>query len=86
MDTYDILVIILGVTLAILLVLSIIAMFYAIKVLKALRHISEKAEHFAQNMESASEFFKKSAGPIAVTKILANIVDAMREKKGKKDK
>lgn len=83
MESYDILVIILAVTLGILLVLSIIAMVFTIKVLRQLKRITERAEHFAHNIEDVSEFFKKSAGPVAITKLLSNIIETMRDKKGK---
>lgn len=84
--SYDILVVILASALAVLLILSIIAVVFLIKVLKQLKKITDKAEHLADNIESVSGFFKKTAGPVAFGKLLANIVEVVREKHHKKGK
>lgn len=86
MDAYEILVIILGAALAVFLVLAIVVAALIIKILKNLRAITEKAEHVADNIDSVSEFFRKTAGPAAIGKLIVNIVDSVRtNKKSGKD-
>ena len=88
MDTTstDILVILLSVSMSIVLVLTIVALAYAIKILRHLKRITETAEHIASNVDTVSEFFKKTAGPVAITKLIANIVDVVKRKSEKKGK
>lgn len=81
MDSTDVLVILLSIGMSVVLLMSMIALFYAIKVLRALKKISEKAEHIAENIDSASMFFKKTAGPAAIGKLIANIVDTVKNHK-----
>lgn len=79
MDAYEILVIVLSITLAILLVLCISLVIILIRIFKRIDSISEKAEHFAGNLEEASEFFKNAAAPVAATKMFANIIEWARK-------
>jgi len=85
MESFDLLVIILSVMLAIFLALSIWVLVYAVKIMKSLRHITEKAEHIADNVDAVGSFFKKTAGPVALGKFVANIVELFknRQKRGK---
>lgn len=80
MESTDVLVILLSVGMSFVLLLTIIALVYAIKILRALRSITETAEHIAANVDTASEFFKKTAGPAALGKLLANVVEMVRNK------
>lgn len=74
MDTSEqILVIFLSTALAVLLVLSIIVAVLAIKLLKSVRRITEKAEHIVDNVEHVGETFKNAAGPLALFKVLSNL-------------
>lgn len=73
MDAFEILVIILSVTLAIFLVLAIIATTYLIKILKKVNLITEHAESVASNIESASEKFRQAAGPAALASVFAKL-------------
>lgn len=83
MDTYDVLVIVLSITLAILLVVSIVFVSVLIKLVNQLRVISKKAEEIVDDVESVSGFFKKAAGPVAVTSFVSNIVSKVAEIKKK---
>lgn len=83
MDSYDILVIILSIALAVLLVVSIIFVSVLIKLVNQLRVISKKAEEIVDDVESVSGFFKKAAGPVAVTSLISNIVSKVSEFKKK---
>ena len=88
MDTSstDILVILLSVSMSIVLLLVIIALLYAIKILRALRSITDKAEHIAENVDNVSDFFRKTAGPAAITKLIANLVEVVKSKNEEKKK
>jgi hypothetical protein len=72
-QAYSTLVIILSITLAIFLVLAIIASVYLIKLLKSANRISAKAESVAENVERASENFTKVAGPAAAMQAAMNL-------------
>jgi len=70
MDAFQILVIILSVFLAVFLLLSIILVIYLIKVVKAIRQISEKA---ASVVDSASNI-TKFVSPTVATKYIFDAV------------
>lgn len=78
------LVYILSFGMSIVLIFTIVVLYYVIRILKSLRSISEKAEHIADNVDSVSEIFKKTAGPAAIGKMIANIVEVVRNKEGRK--
>ena len=78
-ETY--LVIILSVTLTIFLIVGIVLLSLLIKLTKKLREIADTAQTVVENVESASETLKKSAGPLAAGKFLINIADAVFNKR-----
>lgn len=80
----QILVVILASALALFLILAIIATVKIIQILNHLKSITEKAEQIADKAEAVSEFFAKTAGPSALVKLFANVVDAFRRGKSKK--
>ena len=88
MESYDILVIVLSITLFILLVVSIAVGLAAYKLVQKLRAITEVAEEIVDDVETVSSFFRKSAAPVAFTGFVSNIVSKIVElnngKKGKK--
>lgn len=86
MDSFDILVVILSVTLFILLVVSILLVLSILKLVKKLREITDTAREIVDDVESVSSFFKKSTGTVAITTLLSNIVSRVTEFKGKKGK
>lgn len=86
MDAYEILVIILSITLAILLVASITLVVVLVKLVNQLRVVSKKAEEIVDDVETVSGFFRKTAGPVAITSLISNIVSKVTEMKGKKEK
>lgn len=83
-DPARILVMILAAFLALVLLLSIIALVKLIQVLNYLKEVSHRAASVAHNIESASAFFEKTAAPIALGKLLANISSVFGNRKGKK--
>lgn len=87
MDAFEILVIILSTFLAIFLILAIVVLIGLLKLVKQVRHITEKAEEVIDNVEQASELFKKSASTLTFTNIVSNIISKVSDlsnKKGKK--
>jgi predicted PurR-regulated permease PerM len=86
MDAFEILVIILSTFLAIFLLLAIIVLTGIIKLVKQVRHITEKAEEVIDNVEEASELFKKSASTLTFANLVSNIVSKVNEFSGKKGK
>lgn len=69
--------VILASALAVFLILAIIATVKVIQILNHLKTISEKAEKLATTAESVGEFFKYTAGPAAIGKLLSNISEAV---------
>ncbi len=86
MDSYDILVIVLSIALAILLIVSIVFVVALIRLVKQLQVISSKAEEIVDDVEAVSGFFRKSAGPVAVTSMISNIVSKVADLSNKKGK
>lgn len=86
MDAFQILVIILSITLAIFLVLAIILTYSFIKISQTVRSIVSKADSVMDDVESVADFFKKTSVPLGVTSLVANIVSKITgdNKKGKK--
>lgn len=80
----QILVIILSTTLAILLVLCIVATVKIVQILNDVKRIVKKAESIADKAEAVGDFFKASAGPAAITKLLSNIFNAHKSKNNSK--
>lgn len=85
MDSFDILVIILSAALAVFLIVAIILTIGLVKLVKQLRVITAKAEEIVDDVEVVSGFFRKSAGPVAITSLLSNIVSKITDF-NKKDK
>ena len=85
MDAFEILVIILSSVFAVMLIALTISVFIFIKVLKDIRHITEKASLAADNLEHEAEFFKHTSGATAVMKMVGNAIETFRSKKSKKE-
>jgi hypothetical protein len=79
-----ILVIILSATLTIFLIVLTIALVKIIQLIKLLKDVSLKAHTVVGNFEAATAVLKKSAGPLAIGKLLTNIFQVVKNhKKGK---
>lgn len=72
-QAYSTLVIILSITLAVFLILAIVAVSFLIKLLKSANRISAKAEAVATNLEEAADNFKKVAGPAAAMQAFSKL-------------
>jgi hypothetical protein len=86
MDTAaEVLLIVVSSTLTVFLIAFIVMLVYLIGILKQIRRITEKAENAAESVEAAAATFEKAASPLAILKIISNIIDQtarMRRKKG----
>lgn len=76
--------IILSVTLSVFLILFSVALGFVIAILKQVRRITTTAENVADSVSSAASSFEKAASPLAVLKLISNIVtQANKFKRGK---
>lgn len=86
MDTAaEILVIIVSAVLAVFLIVLIVALVQGIKILKQVKKITARAENVADSMEAAAAAFERTASPLAVLKVIGNIVEQttrIRKRKG----
>jgi len=82
-NSEQVLVVILSSFLALFLLLGILALVKVIQILNHLKSISQKAEKLADTAESIGEFFRDTAGPTAIAKLLANITEAVFNKHNK---
>ncbi len=76
----QILVVILSTTLALFLLVSIIAAVKVVQILNDIKRIVKKAESIADKAEAVGEFFQASAGPAAIGKLIANIFHSQSKK------
>jgi predicted secreted protein len=78
------LLIIVSSVLSLFLIFMIIALVYFIKLIKEIRRLAEKADNVAGSVEAAAGAFERAASPLAVLKIIGNIIDqASKIRKGK---
>jgi preprotein translocase subunit SecG len=77
----SILVIITSSVLTIFLIVSIVLALLAMKLVKQLKVIADKAEHAVETVEHAGELFKNTSGPLALVKFARNMYK--QSKKGK---
>ena len=74
MDAFEILVIILSITLAIFLIIAIIAGVLLVKVLNRIDTITERAENIVTNIDGFSEKIKQFAVPTAVMSMVTKVL------------
>jgi uncharacterized membrane protein len=77
--SFDILVIILSVTLFIFLVLAIVCTVLVLKLVTALRAIAAKGEHLVDTAEEIGETFKRNAGAVGLLKVLMNAITTINK-------
>ncbi len=82
-NAQEILVFVLAIFLALLLLLHIIFLVIAIKVVRAIRRVTLKAEALADKAEAVSEFVHHAATPMIIGKLFSNIADHVFKKPGK---
>jgi hypothetical protein len=74
------LVIILSAFLAILLISLIVLVLKVLQIIRRIDKIVAQAESVADRAEHISEFFEKTATPVAIVKLLANISETIVKK------
>jgi hypothetical protein len=84
MDAYGVLVIILSITLAIFLVIGIVLLVYLIKLVNQVRVITAKADAIVDDVEAVSDFFRKTAAPVAIGNLVSNIVSMVNDRRKRK--
>ena len=75
MDAYQVLVIILSVTLFVFLILAIIACLYIIKLLKHINNVGESVEGVVNNIRDVSDIVKKTAANTAVAGLISSFIN-----------
>lgn len=87
MDTFDILVIILSVTLAVFLLLAIVATSYIIKLLKKMNSAADSAKVAAENVEAITGSIKNVANGTVVVSAFSTLFDKIKNRSsGSKEK
>jgi len=87
MDTAsEILLIIVSAVLAVFLLVLIIAIVYTVKILKTVRRITDRAENVADSVEAAAAAFERTASPLAVLRIIGNIINQTNKARNRKEK
>ncbi|MBI3984003.1 hypothetical protein HY346_01775 [Candidatus Microgenomates bacterium] len=74
MDAQQVLVLILGIVLAVFLVLAIVLTVSLIKVTRKVRGITDKAEHFVNNVSQVGEVVRRVATPAAIAAAVARVL------------
>jgi hypothetical protein len=80
-DAAVVLIIILASVLSVFLVAATIMAIKIIALLKVLNNVAIKANEVVDNVESATEVLKKAAGPLAIGKLLMNVVNVVSKKR-----
>ncbi len=80
---YEILVLVLSATLAIFLILSVIAVSLVLKLLGSLRAVVAKGEHIVDSAEELTDTLRRNAGAVGLLKVLMRFVATMNNKREK---
>jgi Na+-transporting NADH:ubiquinone oxidoreductase subunit NqrC len=86
MDTYEILVVLLSVSLIVVLIVTTIALVLLIRILQQVQKLTHRAELMVDKVESVGEFFKNTAGISSIVKIVGGLVDTAKKHSKKEDK
>ncbi len=84
MDAFEILVVVLSSLLALFLALCIVVAIFAIKLVKNLKEISDKAVTLVNNAGSVAATMKKAAAPAVVARFIAEQVSHAIKRHGDK--
>lgn len=82
----EVLLIIVSAVLAVFLIVAIVAGILLIKILNQAKRVVKTAENVALNVEAAAEAFERSSGPIAIARIIGNIIKQATKAKYRKGK
>lgn len=84
-NAYEVLVLILATTLAVFLILAIIAAVKLNQILNQVKGITDKAERFADKAESVGEFLSSVTAPTLIGTMIAHMSDGVKKRKGKRE-
>jgi hypothetical protein len=70
----EILVIVISSLLGLVLLVSLVVLVLVIRLVKTVRRVVGKAEQFIESAEAATDVLKNAGGPLAVLKIVRNIM------------
>jgi hypothetical protein len=80
MDTFDVLVLILSVTLFIFLTTAIVALVFFIRLIKKVGEATESAKHAVENVEAMTDTIKNVANGSVVAGVVGSLFDKFRTK------
>jgi uncharacterized protein (UPF0335 family) len=78
-EALKILILIVSSALSLFLIVCIVIGVISVRILRDVRRITRKAEKVIDSAESVSEIFRQATGPLAIIKILRNIVKAAKK-------
>lgn len=81
----EVLLIIVSAVLAIFLVVLIVAIVQIVKILKQVKRVMHRAENVADSVEAATSAFERAASPLAILKIIGNIIEQTTRIRKRKD-
>ena len=70
-----VLIIIVSSILSVFLIVLIVALVFVVRILKQIRRVTERAENVADSVGAAASTLERAASPLAILKIIGNIVD-----------
>lgn len=82
----EILVGILGLTLALFLILSIALVVYLIKIAQQIKRVTSTVERVAGKFEDMASVVQKAAGPAIVTKLVGDLVQRFADRNTRKSR
>lgn len=83
-NAQELLVIIVSATLTVFLIVSTILLVLVIKVVRAIKRVTDTAEALADKAENIADVFTHASTPIMLGKILSNLTDVFRTKSKRK--
>jgi hypothetical protein len=63
----------------------IVAAVYLLKIMRQLKRITARAENVADSVEAAASAFERTASPLAVLRVIGNIVNQVNRTRKRKD-
>lgn len=80
---FESLVILLSIMLGLFLLMAIILLVKIIQIVNQVKRITDHAEQAVDKAEHIASFFEKTATPVAILKLIANISDSISKAAGK---
>lgn len=84
-NAYEVLVLILATTLAVFLILAIIAAVKLNQILDQVKVITDKTERFIDKAETVGEFISSLTVPTLLGTIIGSVGETMKKRKGKRE-